>query len=320
MRVFDLHCDTLYEMDKKSCGLYDNGLCVSLKKVESYCPYIGCFAIWISDEHTAKSGFSLFQKIFSRFLQELSVNQKQVIFCKAPDNFKILACGPLRGKQGIILTLENGSILDNKIERLDYLYDCGVRMMTLTWNGRNCIGDGNGVENPKGITNFGIKVLNKMENLGIVVDVSHASEELFYDVAQNAKRPFMASHSNSFAVCPNKRNITDEQFNIIKSVGGIVGINFYKKFLKENGESSIYDIMRHIDHFLELSGQKNLAIGSDFDGCEVTDELKDIGCMPVLYEYLLRHNYSEELVRDIFFNNAYRFFENYFEESKQKGL
>lgn len=311
MRLFDLHCDTLYEIYKRNEILYENNLCVSIKKAKKYELYIGCFSIWIPEIYKADQAFYLFKKIFSKFNEEKQKNDNYIEICKGLNDFKKINRSPF-SKEGIILTIEGSSLIGQQIDRIKYLYDCGVRMITLTWNGSNQIGDGISVENAKGISNFGIKALKEMEKLRIIVDVSHASEKLFYDVAQISNRPFIASHSNSYSVCRHERNIKDDQFNIIKSSGGIIGINFYKKFLNEDPDASLCDIMKHIEHFMSLSGENVIAIGSDFDGSDVIDPIKDIGSLSILYEYLLRHNYSEKLVDNIFFNNAYNFFENYF--------
>lgn len=311
MRLFDLHCDTLYEIYKRDGDLYENDLCVSVKKMEEYEAYIGCFAVWIPEKYNSDEAFEFFKKVFSKFIDEKEKNRQYISLCNNLEDLKNINTSQFE-KRGLVLTVEGGALIGREIERIKYLYDCGVRMITLTWNGSNAIGDGCGVKEVKGISNFGIEAVNKMESLGIIVDLSHASEKLFYDVAEISHKPFIASHSNSHFICNHQRNITDAQFEIIKSIGGIVGINFYKNFISENTEASIYDVMKHIEHFMSLSGESVVAIGSDFDGADIMSSIEDVGSLSILYEYLLRHNYSEKLVNDIFFNNAYNFFEKYF--------
>ena len=184
--------------------------------------------------------------------------------------------------------------------------------MTITWNGRNEIGDGAGVEKPKGITQFGKQVIDEMEKNNIIVDISHASENLFYDVAEISKRPFIATHSNSYNVTKHKRNLTDEQFKVLISQGGITGINFYKVFLNNNPDKATkFDILKHVEHFMALGGENNISIGSDFDGCELPKDIKGGSSMCEIYEMFLMHNYNEGIIRKIFYENALNFFENF---------
>ena len=191
--------------------------------------------------------------------------------------------------------------------------DAGVKILTLTWNGSCEFGDGVLVDNAGGLTEFGIKAVQMLEESSIIVDVSHASEQLFYDVCDYSKKPFIATHSNSKKICNNKRNLTDSQFKEIAERGGLVGITFCKKFLSDEcSEVDFDDILKHVYHFLELGGENTISIGSDFDGAEVPDCLNGIGCVENLYEYFLSKRLSENLVDDIFFNNAYNFATKYF--------
>ena len=181
--------------------------------------------------------------------------------------------------------------------------------MTLTWNGTCEIGDGVGVENSKGLSKFGSLVIKEMEKYGIIVDISHASEKLFYDISQTASKPFIATHSNSKCICPHRRNLTDEQFKVIKSFGGIVGITFAKDFLSQK-DAGVTDIIKHIEYFLSLSGENTLSIGSDFDGTDMPKGINDIESVYDLYEQMLRLNYNESLLDKIFYKNAYDFIIN----------
>lgn len=193
-------------------------------------------------------------------------------------------------------------------EKIAYLADCGVKVLTLTWNGNCEIGDGAMVENPHGLTQFGKKAISELERCGIVIDVSHASEPLFYDVAQQSTKPFIATHSNARKICKHQRNLTDEQFTIIKNRGGLVGLNFYPNFLNDKNVANFDDILCHAEHFLSLGGEKVLAIGSDFDGATMPNGISGIESVEELANYFLKHNYSQELVDAIFFQNAYNFF------------
>lgn len=306
MKFFDLHCDTLYEIHKKNQEFFENKCHVSLKRADKIENYIGCFAFWMPDKYRGRSAVEFFDSLYEKFKEEKKKNDNLLKIIEDSQSIKNIS----NNKVGVLLGIEGCSVLNGDLNKIKFLYDLGIRIITLTWNGANEIGDGNAVENPKGITEFGIKAVKEMEKNKIIVDISHASKELFYDVAELSKRPFIATHSNAYSVCKHKRNLTDEQFKIIKEKKGLVGVTFCKDFLNSSKDAKVSDIMKHIEHFLSLGGEKTLGIGSDFDGTDIPDEIKGIQSIEVLYEYLLRHNYNEELVNRIFYGNSYEFFKN----------
>ena len=143
-----------------------------------------------------------------------------------------------------------------------------------------------------------------MEELRILVDVSHLSEAGFWDVAEIASRPFIASHSNAKSVWNHTRNLTNEQITAIIGNQGVIGLNFYEGFV---GGSRDLDMVRaHLDRILELGGARNVALGGDWDGCDLIADLPAIDSLPRLYEYLLLHGYDEAVVQDLFYNNLMR--------------
>lgn len=304
MRVFDLHCDTIYRANAEKSSVTDNNFEFSFKKAEKYKSYTQVTAVWIPDEYRGESAFSLFDDCCKLINYELHDN---------PCGFRQAEKAEDIGKNpyNIILSVEGGAVLGGDLDRVELLKKRGVRLLTLTWNGSNEIGDGILCKNPKGLTKFGKKLIPILEENNIIVDISHASEPLFYDVAQLAKKPFVATHSNSRKYCSNKRNLTDEQFRYICKSGGIVGLNFHRYFLKDDGNPDFSDIEKHMEHFLSLGGEDNIALGSDFDGAEMPNCITGVESMADLYEYFLSRNYSEDILRKIFYNNAERFFKIY---------
>lgn len=295
MRIFDLHCDTLYECAVKNKSIYNGELEINIEKGEKTAKHwIQCFAVWIPDEIRGEQTFELFEKCCDIF------EKSDIKKIKVPEDLNA---------SGAILTVEGGSVIGGSLEKLEKLYGFGVRMMTLTWNGENELGFGSGSIDASGLKDFGRSAVKKMNDLNMVVDVSHLSNKGFYDVAEIAEKPFVASHSNLRSVTDVPRNLTDEQFKIIRDCDGIVGLNFHKYFLEENGNPTEEDILRHVDRFMELGGEKTLCIGSDFDGAEMPYFIKDITSLPKLYELFLSHGYPEAVLEDIFFNNAKSFFE-----------
>lgn len=303
MKLFDLHCDTLYRAFFENGGLFNNDFHISFDRIDSIEPYIQCMAIWVPDEFRNKNAIQLFENCRKKLNDELKDTNIKIIYSQDD----IVEIESKKGK-GVVLTVEGGAVLGGKLENVDYLAKCGVKIMTLTWNGNCELGDGIGVEGAKGLTDFGKSVVAKMEQNGIIVDVSHSSVPMFYDVAELSTRPFCATHSNSKQICPHRRNLTDEQFSIIRDKGGIVGLNLSRGFLREDEDKAcMLDVLRHAEHFLSLGGEKTLAIGTDFDGTDIPIDMTGIESMNKLYELFLKHNYNEKLLEDIFFNNARNF-------------
>ncbi len=307
MRLIDLHCDTLYKSVVNNLPLDDASMDVKVLNSENDYHKLQCYAIWIPDYFTGDKAEELFFKAEKRLAEECRRCNISLI----GKNDKIVDVFH-NNKNSAYFTVENGLALNGKIENIKRFSEAGVKMITLTWNEKNPIGDGADVLSPEGITPFGRRAVAEMEKYNIIVDVSHASDKLFYDVAEISNRPFVASHSNSREVTAHRRNLTDEQFQIISENGGIVGINFYKEFLSDNPEkSNKYDILRHTEHFLALGGENTVCFGSDFDGCDLPIDIVSSLQMNEIYEMFLRHNYKESLVRKIFYENALKFFENF---------
>ncbi len=303
MKYFDLHCDTLGRSIDENTGLYCKDFHVDFLKGLDYKPWVQCLAIFIPDEYRKQMALNLFTRAKEKLEAESSASSN-INWCKNVQDLKTVksdACN-------VIFTVEGGAALAGNLKNLYYLHDCNVKMMTLTWNGKCEIGDGAGVEDSSGLTGFGKKVVREMEKLKMIVDISHASDRLFYDVAENTEMPFVASHSNSRSVCRHKRNLNDEQFKIIKYREGLVGLNFCKDFLASSGKANMYDIIKHADYFLSLGGESVLCMGSDFDGTDMPEGITGIESIHELYELFLKSGYKEKLVEDIFFNNAYNFF------------
>ncbi|MNS31141.1 Membrane dipeptidase [compost metagenome] len=195
---------------------------------------------------------------------------------------------------GFILSLEDAAPCMGSIRHLEALYAIGVRMIGLTWNGRNEIADGVGVgAKPGGLTDVGRQLVEHMQTLGIVVDLSHIAEIGFWDVLEVSTKPVACSHSNAKAVHEHRRNLTDAQIKAIADQGGVIGICFAPAFLSPDNPG-IEDVIRHIDHMCEIAGPHVVGLGSDFDGiANVPVGLEDVSKVPMLTAALLARGYSE---------------------------
>ncbi len=280
---------------------------ITPQKSELISPYIQCFAICVPEEIKGERATAMFRKAYSTLVEQCEKYNFTII--RSYSDIKLIANN---GGKGAIFTVENASVLAGKLENISLFNEFGVKIVTLTWNGRNELGAGAMVSHSNGITKFGIDVIKELEKNKILIDVSHASDRLFYDVVKYSSRPLIATHSNSRAVTNHKRNLTDEQFEIIKRRNGLVGLNFHRDFLNNDKlKASKCDILRHAEHFLSLGGENNLAIGADFDGCDLPSDINGIDSMCDIYELFLRENYSETLVKKIFFENALEFCQSF---------
>lgn len=289
MKLFDLHCDTITKLFSLKQSLFDGKAQVNIKKTENLREWRQIFAIFIPDTIRGTDAFEYFLAVSDYY--------KQQIF----DYYDKIGV-----KSNHLLSIEGGAVLAGSLEYIDILREKGVKLLTLTWNGENELGFG--ADFDKGLKKFGFECVKKLEDSNIVIDVSHLSDKGFYDVASVADKPFVATHSNSRKICNHRRNLTDEQFRYICSIGGIVGVNFHKPFVTSNGRY-IVDLLNHIEHFMSLGGEDTLCIGSDFDGADMHESLDSIDKISTLVDALASENYSDELINKIMFKNAFDFFE-----------
>lgn len=301
MQVFDLHCDTLFKANENLGSIINNNYEFSLNKALQYDKYTQVMAVWIPDEYRGENAEKLVAQCYSLLKKQIA----EATYFNQNTDFTSLS------DYGVVFAIEGGAALAGKLENIQKYREMGVRFLTLTWNGRNEIGDGIKCENPKGLTDFGKKAIPLLEQNGIIIDVSHASEPLFWSVAELATKPFIATHSNSRTICSHMRNLTDEQFKYICKIGGIVGLNFHRFFITDDGKADFSTIQKHLEYFLSLGGENVVALGSDFDGAEMPECIKGAESMANLYEYLLSKNYSEALLEKLFYNNAVEFLKRY---------
>lgn len=297
--IIDLHCDTITALYKQNKSLLRNDLHLDVQKLVKGQYLLQCFAIFLNKGETIND----FNKYYKYYNQQLELNK---IYLEKILSYNDILKIKSDNKIGAMLTLENGDIITN-LDIIDYLYSLGIRMITLTWNYQNLISSSNKDEN-NGLTDFGKKVIKKMNELGIIIDVSHLSDQGFYDVIKLSNSPIVASHSNSRYICNNKRNLTDNMILLLHENGGVMGMNYYKDFLTNQNIDTIQDIVNHIKHIKELGCIDNIALGSDFDGIETPNELSSCDKMNLLYECLIKNDFKENEIEKIFYKNIMRVF------------
>ncbi len=304
LSLFDLHCDTAGEMLRQQQGFENNTLAVSLQKAAAFDRYIQVMAHWTPYSLDDEGGWEVFLRMNENLRKDPVITEGKAILstcCPAKDHLPSL-----------LLAVEDVRILAEKLERVDRLYEYGIRIVTPMWRGETCIGGSHDTES--GLTPFGKQAIERMVSLGIIPDVSHASvpsTSQILDIAKAYGRPVIASHSNAHAICPVSRNLRDDQIRDIVNSNGLIGLNLFTAFLKEDGIATAEDLLPHIEHFLSLGAEKHLALGCDMDGCDLPPDIPDLSALPRLAELLLCHNYPEALVQDLFYNNAYAFATQY---------
>lgn len=303
MNYFDLHCDTITECYNIQKSLTNNGLQLDRAKAHDIQKWVQVFAIWLDDALSEEKSYEYFNNSYDYFKKQVAADSNLEWAKSSSEMESILNTG----KNVAFLSIENSKPLAGKIDRVKEFYDKGVRIMTLTWNEANSVADGCMVSNAKGLTDFGKDVVKLMEKLGMIIDVSHLSEAGFWDVATNTTAPFIATHSNSYFVCEHPRNLKDQQFEVIVERGGIVGMNFFPVFINNTRVAQIEELLPHIDRMLQLGGEDVIAMGSDFDGAVMPQNMRGIQDIDYLYDILVKR-YGTEKTEKMMFANAERFF------------
>lgn len=271
MAAIDLHCDTLTRLTSRG-GLRRGGAQVTLEGLLQGGVALQCFADFVPTGLFPRPC----RKAMSRIVFDRLYGRYKALLRRHPGVlYPVLAASDLDrlgepGRIGVLLALEDGGAMGGRLEDIERFFNRGVRLVTLTWNHPNALGFPNSADPAlmeKGLTEYGFEAVEEMERLGIVVDVSHVSDGVFRDVARVARRPFVASHSNSRAVCPHPRNLSDAMIRTLADKGGVMGLNLYGAFLSPGGGASrIEDMVRHVLHIRQAGGDGVLALGGDFDG------------------------------------------------------
>ncbi len=301
MDFFDLHCDTIYQCMLKGQALWENRLALSLSKGRGFGRWCQTFALFIPDGYRGRDAVSFYERLLDTYRAELSRNLPRISHCDCAEEIKTALS---EGKCASILAVEGGAALGGDVERVDTLYNDGVRMMTLTWNGDNELASG--VKGSGGgLTELGKEAIERMGRVGMLCDLSHLNERGFWEVAEMGVTPLIATHSNLKSVCDHPRNLTDEQFVAICRSGGVMGINFYRDFL---GGGAFEKIYANVCRALELGGEEHIAFGSDFDGAQMDYCINSVDKTDNLCDYLLSKGIDEDVLKKLCFDNAFRIF------------
>lgn len=314
---FDAHCDTITAALSRGQRLFRNGLQLDLERIGKYAPAAQVFAIF-TRPHDAPppAGLTpeqiydlpdapeetltrLCDEALSGLLSELEANSGTAVLCRSAQDIK---SANEQGKIAALISVEGAELLGCSTERLRTAYDRGVRLVNITWNFPNSLSGTAMSGNKSGLTEKGRRFVRFAQELGVGVDMSHISESAFWDCCEIAERPIIASHSNSKALCGHPRNLTDDQFRALVKLGGGAGLNLCTDFLGLGRD--VEAVVEHAEHFLLLGGEKSTCLGGDLDGIDgLPHGMTGVQSWGAVYEAMLRRNWSEDLVRDVFYNN-----------------
>ena len=309
----DAHADTpsrILTLDQFQRSLYENSdLHLDFKRLSEFEAAVQVFVAWcpgiyvdVAFEHT--------NLMFDVLEQEIEKHSDLIEIALDLNDVRRIAN---KGKISAILAIEGGEALMGKIENLYHFYNRGVRILAPTWNRENELGFGHALNKTEGLKPFGIECIKKMDELGMIIDVSHLNEAGFWDVHNIGTRPYMASHSNAYSILEHSRNLNDAQIMAIVERGGIIGFNMYKPFVSTKKTATINDIMAHFKHWIDIGAGDHIGLGCDFDGIdEMPEGITDVSSLKILAEEL-KKEFDEETSFKIMEGNFYDFFKRYFE-------
>jgi membrane dipeptidase len=321
MKVVDMHCDTISDLlraadEGRAVGLRQNTCHIDLTEMRKGDYLLQNFAMFVHLERV-DDPLQHVLRLIDTYERELAANRDWI----APVyTYADIEKNAAAGKLSAMLTVEEGGCCKGDVAVLRTLYRLGVRMLTLTWNFENELGWPNTVaklpgydpSKTYGLKDTGVAFVREMQRLGMIVDVSHLSDDGFYDVARLSKeagKPFVASHSNARALCGHSRNLTDDMIRTLADCGGVTGINFCGSFLDaETEQSRAKRMVEHMRHIANVGGLDCLGLGTDFDGIGGDLELDRCGKMPLLADEMARQGFHEDEIEAVFSKNVLRLY------------
>lgn len=303
MKVFDLHCDTASRILEKQERLAMNSGQLDLAGGKAFSEWVQTFAFFADDALHGEEAWQNLQAQYEYLCAELA------------ENHVPLYDGTVKPVSAL-LAVEGAGMLGGTLSRMEWLAEHGIQMLTITWNHANEWASG--IQDVGGFTSFGRQGVRELERHHILADVSHLNQESFWDLTRLTHMPLVATHSNAKAVCAHPRNLDDDQIRAILMSGGIIGVNFFPLFVNGKEDCSFSEIAKHAEHFLNLGAEKQLCLGSDFDGAPMPSELNFVKQLEKFYVFMVNY-FGKECTERLFFENAASFFKEWAEEKGRKN-
>ena len=302
--MIDLHCDTIMKLiDYPSNGdLYRNTWKVDIEKLQKAHSKVQDFALFINlgDTNDPYGRYEAMRNLCTSQIHHYGEHIQHVLYYQDVESVYET------GKIGALLSIEEGGVLGGDLDKLKQAYQDGVRLITLTWNYPNGLGEPHCGEQHKKLTSKGVEFVEAMQDLGIIVDCSHLNDAGTEQLGDILDVPFIASHSNGREVTAHTRNLPDNLIKLIANKGGVIGLNFAQSFLGTSPISRIEDIVKHGLYLINKGGEDVVALGTDFDGIKPDTEIKDTSEMYRLYDAFKEAGLSEEQCEKLFWKNADR--------------
>ena len=301
--TLDTHCDTPMFFPKGvDFGSRDQQLLVDLHKMTEGRQDATIMVAYLPQPTDQPKAYA--DNIFDKIEALVARNSSYLSIARTPND---LWMNKHLGKKSIMLGIENGHALDGNIENLYHFAQRGIVYMTLCHNGDNDICDSaRGSQTHNGVSDFGRQVISEMNRLGIMVDLSHAAEKSFYDALEMSSQPIVCSHSSCRALCDHPRNLTDDQMRALAAKGGVMQVTLYNGFLVKDGEATIEDAMRHLEHAIDVMGIDHVGLGTDFDGDGGIRGLANSSELLHFTRQLMARGFSQEDIQKIWGGNFLR--------------
>ena len=302
--MIDLHCDTIMQLlDHPDSGdLYRNTWKIDIEKLQKAHSKVQDFALFINLGKT-NDPYDRYEEMRNLCTTQIHLYGEHIQHVLSYQDVESVYES---GKIGALMSIEEGGVLGGDLDKLKQAYQDGVRLITLTWNYPNNLGEPHCGEQHKKLTPKGIEFVEAMQDLGIVVDCSHLNDAGTEQLGDILDVPFVASHSNAREVTAHTRNLPDNLIKLIANKGGVIGLNFAQSFLGTSPVSRIDDIVKHGLYLINKGGEDVIALGTDFDGIKPNTEIKDASEMYRLYDAFKEAGLSVEQCEKLFWKNADR--------------
>ena len=302
--MIDLHCDTMMQLlDHPHSGdLYRNTWKIDIEKLQKAHSKIQDFALFINMGET-NDPYGRYEEMRNLCVSQIHNYGEHIQHVLSYQDVESVYKS---GKIGAIMSIEEGGVLGGDLNKLKQAYQDGVRLITLTWNYPNGLGEPHCGEQHKKLTSKGVEFVEAMQDLGIIVDCSHLNDAGTEQLGDILDVPFIASHSNARELRSHTRNLPDNLIRLIANKGGIIGLNFAQNFLGTSPISRIEDIVKHGLYLIDKGGEDVVALGTDFDGIPPDTEIADMSQMSRLYDAFKEAGLSVEQCEKLFWKNADR--------------
>ena len=302
--MIDLHCDTMMQLlDHPDSGdLYRNTWKIDIEKLQKAHSKIQDFALFINMGET-NDPYGRYEEMRNLCVSQIHNYGEHIQHVLSYQDVESVY---KTGKIGALMSIEEGGVLGGDLNKLKQAYQDGVRLITLTWNYPNGLGEPHCGEQHKKLTSKGVEFVEAMQELGIIVDCSHLNDAGTEQLGDILDVPFIASHSNARELRSHTRNLPDNLIRLIANKGGIIGLNFAQNFLGTSPISRIEDIVKHGLYLIDKGGEDVVALGTDFDGIPPDTEIADMSQMSRLYDAFKEVGLSVEQCEKLFWKNADR--------------